>query len=419
MTRSEKITAFLIFGSMGIAYLFISIYSKSIPNPIFSLILTSVCLIYFYGYKKINLKKIPAGAVIGISVIFAVILFFTPIKNGSDVINYILGSRVAFIGKLNPYIVPYSQFTTDPIYQNFKNYGWVNNPYPYSPLFLYIGGVLLFLSRGNFLLNVMLFRVLFLLTFIASSLIIRKITKGSQVIYLFSLNPIILNELVREAHVESLLVFWVLMSIYFYYNKRFFASFLSLLTVVSVKIYYILFIPFFLINLFRSHNLQVKQIIQMVLLGLFILTIIYIPFWQGTNTFLGITRLTSGESGNLMTFNFLSVSLMPFMAKFYKNPFENYINSGHALSIIGAVIMVIYAIKVLYNKRADFISLIKSLNIVYLIFLFFLVNWFFPHYATTLIFFGILLFNMTEQKKYFYYTFFLTFYSSLYYIILA
>ncbi len=417
MSRVQNIIRSAIFLVMGIIYCFMSGYSRQIPNLILSPLLIFLCLIYLFGYKKLDFNKISSAFIMGCSVVFAIILFIAPLKTGSDTTNYILGARVAFIGKYNPFTTPYSQFKTDPIYRNFEDYAWSHTAYTYSPLFLYLSGFLLYLSGGNFWTNVILFKLVFLLTYISGIYLLGRINKRSDILYLYSLNPIILNELVKEAHIESLTIILLMIALYFYLKKRHFASFLIFISSAMLKIYYLQFIPFFFINLIKLHKHRIRQVILMNLCGFIIFALLYLPFWRGESTFSGIIRLVSGHSDKLISLNFLSVLIMPLTGKFIDDPYRNYTISGYILLIIGAIMIILYAIRLLY-KKANFRDLPESLNIVYLIFLLFMVNWFFPHYATISIFLSVFLYSYQHKKIYLNLIFFLSLFSSIYYLIL-
>jgi len=410
-----KQAVFFVF--FGVIYFILSISKIHIPNAVFSLIITILCLVYYFGFKNLDFRKISPKTIVIISIIFAIILFTRSQQLESDITNYILGARVAFLGHLNPYVTPYSEFKSDNLYGMFKDYGWRQYSYAYSPLLLYVSGALLHLSGGNIWINIFLFRILFFLTFIASVYIMRKLTDDPRTLYLYAINPIILNELVREAHVESLLILLLLSGLYLFKRGKYFLAYLLFLALLLIKIYFLLFIPFFLLFLFKLKKPVFKTFILFCISGLIILIIFYLPFWRGMATFSTVSELLGNSSYQIITFNFLSVLLMPLVAKLYPDPYQNYAFSGKMLGLIGIIIIIFIAYKLFKDSKSEIFSFVKYISAAYFVFLFFLVNWFFPHYATVLLLLLTLLASY-KLKLYSKLTLILSLYCSLYYMIL-
>ena len=416
MQIDEKIKYITIAILLGIIYIFLSLFSKQYSNVTFSLVLTLACLIYFIGYYIIDLNKIPAKIILLTAFIYSLILFTTPINKSSDTTAYLLGARVAFIGKYNPYTTPYIQFKSDVMYQNFKNYTWAEFPYTYSPLFLYISGIFLYIAGNNFITNIMIFRIFFLITFIAGTFIFKKISKNHQALYLYLLNPIVLNDLVKESHIESLLVLLILAGVYFFLFKKFLRAFLSFISAFLIKINFIIFLPMVLIHMMRSGALSTKKIFIIAIAGASAIVLSYLPFWQGVDIFSRIIGLISGSKFQLISINFVCLVLIPILTLFHKSLYDGYILSGQILFIAGIIIYTFYSIR-LFITKTDIYMLIKSLNFSYFIYLFFLINWFFPHYATILLLLSALIYGFKEEPRYLKYIFIITIYSSLYFIL--
>jgi len=412
----DQISVF-IFILMGTIYFFISIIFVNIPKPIFSIILIFLSLIYFVGFKTIDFEKFSSKRISFFAILISVILFTTPLDFGSDVTNYILGARTAFLGGYNPYVTPYTEFKPDLIYDSFKDYTWAEVPYTYSPLFLYISGFLLFLSGGDLLINMWLFKFLFLLTFIAGVYVFSKLTSSSKLLYLFSLNPIILNELVRIVHIESLLILIIMAGLYFYKTENIFLSFLAFLSLVFIKIYFILFLPLLFINIIKKHKDLIKQMLSACLVGFFIFFILYFPFWRGIDTFSGIIKLVAGSSQVIISINLLSIIIASIVKVLYQDTYRSYMISSYILLGLGLAMIVVLYFMNIRKPKSSFFDYAVSLNTTYLLFLFLMVSWYFPHYATI----SIMLFSLLSAwniKKYSMGLFFLTFYSSFYYIFL-
>lgn len=406
----------IVFLLMGVVYVILSVFLHGIPKPLLSLVLVFTTTVYLFGFYKINFSLITVNKILAVSIIYACILFVSPINYSSDTTAYALGARVAFLGKYNPFTTPYIQYETDEIYFRFKDYMWAKYPYTYSPLFLYTSGLLLFFSGNNIWVNILLFKILFLSTFVAGVFLFRKISGNNRILYLYSLNPIILHELVKEAHIESLIILIILAGLFYYIRGKYYLSFFAFLSLIFIKIYYVVFLPVFIYKFIRANKHWMKRLAIMLLAGFFIFVVLYLPFWRGFDTFKMVSGLFPGSMATIISFNFLAVPLMFVFQLFYSDPYKNYFASSAALFVVGCISILLYFAKNL-KSRGDYVSLVNSLNIMYLLFILFLINWFFPHYATLSIMFFSLM-SVWNMKKYSKALFFLTFYSSFYNLIL-
>lgn len=418
MTKIQKLAVVSVPFLMGVIYSFISVNALVIPFPVFSVIVTFLSLTYIFGYHFIPFKKIPVKHIAIVASIFAIILFFSPANIKSDTSSYIIGARTFFLGKMDPYLHPYRDFKSDTIYPNFIGYTWAQTTYTYSPLFLYTSGLLLWLSQGNFWTNAVLFKFLFLITYLGSLLIFGKVVKGSsKYFYLYSLNPIILVELVLGAHIESLIIFLLGASFLFLRKGKYSLSYLSVLAIFLVKIYFVIFLPFYFLAAIGRNKDSISKVLKLSVATLAITAFFYLPFISKSNVFSRIIELILGNSGKIITFNPLTILLMPAGKLFGNDPYLNYILAGKFLFAIGCIFLFFLAVK-FHHNRDRLSSLCIYLTYSYLIYLFLLISWFFPHYATVAIFLLTYLASTLKKKMYTDVIFFLSLYSSLYYFIL-
>lgn len=419
MNFKEKVIVYICFIPTVLVYIYLSFFS---PNPtqktagLFLIFLTIVYLIgfYFIPFKKISIKKI-----ILISIFFSVILFLSPPNIKSDTTAYILGSREAFIGKLNPFTTPYIQFKSDLLWSKFQNYVWANYKYTYSPLFLLMSGVLLLFSSGNFWVNVTLFRLLFLFSFNIALFIIRKYVNNPKTFYLFVLNPIVQYELIKEAHIEALLILFLSISLYYYFKKKFFTSFIWLFITSLIKLNYLIFIPLLLVKVYKSNQHKVFIVLKYLAFAFLITFILYFPFLNGGNPLTRAYELIFPNSHIVISPNLAAVPIMIFVSLHTRNLFNNYFISTKILFFGGIILtLIVYFKNFLYKGDEQIIHYLKSLSILYFIFLFFLINWFFPYYSTVAIFLLSLVYEFKPRNIYFNYILSLTLFSSAYHLLL-
>jgi hypothetical protein len=112
----------------------------------------------------------------------------------------------------------------------------------------------------------------------------------------------------------------------------------------------------------------------------------------------------------------LCLVFIPILTLFHKSLYESYILSGQILFITGIIIYTFYSMR-LYVSKTDIYTFLKSLNFSYFIYLFFLINWFFPHYATVLLLLTTLIYGFKEESNSLKIISAITVYSSLYFIL--
>ena len=178
MSLREKIIIYIPAILSGAVFIYLPFFLQNPSQVVIGYFLIFLSVIYIISYYLVPFDKISIRKIILVSTISASILFLSPAKIRNDTTAYILGAREAFLGKLNPYTTPYIQYKSDPLWNNFQNYTWAKYNYTYSPFFLLFSGLLLFISSGNFWVNVLLFRFLFLVCFLLTLYILKKLIKN-------------------------------------------------------------------------------------------------------------------------------------------------------------------------------------------------------------------------------------------------
>jgi hypothetical protein len=182
--------------------------------------------------------KLKLKALTILTILTAVILVFSYNAFSYDLFNYIFDARIISHYQLNPYFHRPSDFVGDPML-NFMR--WTQRTYPYGPSWLVLTVPLTFIGMDYFLPTFFLFKILMALSFLGSCYLIYKISarifpehKLFNVAF-FAFNPLVLIESLVSAHNDIPMIFFILLSIYLFLQKKKVLSWVSNLFSIGVK----------------------------------------------------------------------------------------------------------------------------------------------------------------------------------------
>lgn len=221
-------------------------------------ILFSIYLALLYLARKDKLKV----SILKITILFtAAVLVFSYNAFSYDLFNYIFDAKIFTIYHQNPYMFAPMDFSSDPML-NFMR--WTHRVYPYGPSWLVLTVPLSLIGKNIFLLTFFLFKILMGLTFLGSTYLIYKISEivnSKDKIFntvFFAFNPLVLIEGLVSAHNDFPLIFFGLLSIFFYLKKKNLYSFLSLIFSIGVKYSTAILIPvYFFIMVWEKREKKV------------------------------------------------------------------------------------------------------------------------------------------------------------------
>jgi hypothetical protein len=258
-----------------------------IPGAFFSptIILTLLgfiflTVIYYLHYRIIIDNCFPPSV---ITIIFItsiscllISVFIYPI-GALDLFNYIAESKQFFFYHLNPYVIPFSLNSVDPL----NNYAiFLNIPLVYGPAWLFSTFIPNLFSKNilNLVIAYKLFNVFILLS--TGYFIFRLSNKSTKLIstFLFIANPYVIFEAIVNGHNDILMAFFILLfCLYLNKNKVLSITFFSLS--VLTKFYSLVLAPIILINIIIK-KWSINNVVRIVCTNLFIITIFLIPFWN-------------------------------------------------------------------------------------------------------------------------------------------
>lgn len=192
-----------------------------------------------------------------------------------DIFNYLFNAKMVLIYHANPHLQTAINFAFDPMLRFMHN---VHTPAPYA-----YGWTGLSLLPGlawltqNFTLSFWAMK-LFIAGFwlgqlwILQKLVQRLFPQQQWRFWLFALNPLVLVETFINGHNDVVMMFFALLSYWFFLNSQKFRSLLFLLLSASIKYVTIVLLPFYLQGL----SLKVKKIDLPTLFSFILLGIMFI-----------------------------------------------------------------------------------------------------------------------------------------------
>ena len=288
-----------------------------------------------------------------------------------DIFDYILRGRIFSFYGLNPFIQTASAFPTDP----FFDYGWWKNfASPYGPLWELMAGVVVRLAGDGVVANILAFKLISMVILFATASIIAITLKrhaperALRGTLLFLWNPLVLFEVVGNAHNDITMLVWMTASIWAAGNKRWTLSVWFLAVGAVFKFIPILLIPLAgLLGLVNQPDRQAKWkyflLTGMGCLGIWVIA--YLPFWEGWKT------LTLFKQGSLLTTSLSSLVFFNFQSALGKYGRQIVSASATFLTVIFSLWMAVRSM-----RKPDWETYAKSATVVLLFYVLVTSTWY-------------------------------------------
>jgi len=369
-----------------------------------------------FDEKKFKLAMIFFG-------IFSASVFFIRPVTSIDAYTYIHTSRVLSVHRANPYIYNFDNFPTDSFAPIIKNI-WSNKPTPYAPLFTIISSLITLVGQNSLTLSLYLFKLLFITLNLTCAFLIYKIFNNYKAAVLYAWNPLLLFEFGINAHNDILTLFFLLLSLFFIYNrklnfKNYSLSLFFLLLSVMIKYISAIFLPILFLIALRNLS-TMKQRLQLfgisALISFLVLASLYLPFWTGFDIF---SRVISQSTNSFSVWIFSSPLIIIIAAILNIFKFNNLISVSTFLGKITFVITYIFILlKIIFSKSIGSEKNIYYFSLALLAFFFSFFSWLMPWYLTCLLVLFITQYSVKKNEYFFFAIHATTLYGILYYIIL-
>lgn len=262
--------------------LWVGYFNRFLSVSLFAFILFALFFCYFLILYKEKRSNVSASDLKLLILGSACILFFAYTAFSHDLFNYMFDARIVTKYSLNPYEFTALQFPDD-LWVRFMH--WTHRTYPYGPVWLVVTLPFSFIGSGKFVLTFVFFKLLFILAYLGNSLLTYQILKkispkqAYRGLILFALNPLILIETLVSPHNESLMLFFLLGSLYVFFvvERKILAIGFMLLSIGVKFITFLPALPLFLSLIMRkSLTFKTYMYLALIMLGIGIGYEIYI-----------------------------------------------------------------------------------------------------------------------------------------------
>ncbi len=243
-----------IYQTIEKSFQYIGYFNRPLSTIIYLIILVIVFILYFLFLKFSKLLKIKN---IWITIIFtSLILTFSYNAFSYDLFNYIFDAKIITHYHLNPYLHKALDFHHDPML-SFMH--WTQRTYPYGPFWLLLTVPLSFLGLNYFLPTFFLFKILASVSYLGCCFLIYKIAKKINkdeklILSAFAFNPLVIMEVLVSAHNDIEMMFFGLLAVYLFIEKKYWNSLFSLIFSIGIKFATGFLIPVFVIFNFLKKN---------------------------------------------------------------------------------------------------------------------------------------------------------------------
>lgn len=253
--------------------------------------------------RRISASPITLSIVFGFAVLFFMTSALSLPNFSQDLYSYILHTRVFNIYQANPYVVPSAIFTNDP-YLRFADPSWSQLVTPYGPTWTYLSTLYQrFIGEGE-TLNLLALRLLLFGFNLANVILIWKILGELNPAYrltgviFYAWNPIVV--LKGQGHMDTVMVFFLLLSVYFYLTDRVWLGLVVLTLSALAKFITAPLLVVYLSFLWRRRSLRFAAI-GAGIVGAIVLAA-FLPVWDGWEMVLRLARSPDTTSpGTLFT----------------------------------------------------------------------------------------------------------------------
>ena len=239
-----------IYQTLEKSFQHIGFFERPLSTVIFISII--ILLFIFYGafLYLVKKKRIEVRFIRILIFLTFILLVFSYNAFSYDLFNYIFDAKIVSFYHQNPYLHKAIDFTNDPML-NFMR--WTHRTYPYGPSWLILTVPLSFIGMEIFLPTFFLFKLLMGFSYLGSCYLIYKIServfpedKLMNAVF-FAFNPLILIESLVSAHNDIPMMFFLLLSIYLFIEKKKILSFISNIFSIGIKFSTGVLLPLFIV----------------------------------------------------------------------------------------------------------------------------------------------------------------------------
>lgn len=246
-------------------------------------ILTLACYtLALWVSRRTTANPINLSIVLGFMILFFLTSALTLPNFSGDLYSYILWVRVFNVYHANPYATPPATFSNDP-YLQYADPSWNQVIVPYGPAWTYLSILWQRLAGEDIIRSLLAIRALLFGFNLANVALIWKILGRLNPTYritgliFYAWNPIVV--LKGPKHVEPVMVFFLLLSVYLYMTKREWLALVALTLSALTKFVTVPLLMVYLFSLRRRKSFR-SAVIGAGLVGALVL-LTFLPVWDG------------------------------------------------------------------------------------------------------------------------------------------
>ncbi|MBA6156894.1 mannosyltransferase [Tenacibaculum sp. S7007] len=280
----------IVFFSLLLYFYFAYFLERTEFSKLLFLWFSLFVLAYFLWKKNTDNFKLLVGAAILFRLVF---LFATP-NLSQDFYRFIWDGRMLFEG-FNPYLSLPESFIEqlkNPVNQSVDLYngmGKMNGSHytNYPPINQFCFFIAALFSNNSILGSVIVMRIIILLADIGIIYFGKKLLENLNLsvhnIFLYALNPFIIIEMTGNLHFESVMLFFLLWSLYKLHQEKWIWAAILLACSVSVKLIPLLFLPLFYQLFIKSEPSffkGLKKLISFYVIVFSTILLLFLPFYS-------------------------------------------------------------------------------------------------------------------------------------------
>ena len=262
------------------SFQYIGYFNRPLSTFIYILLLLLLSNLYLGFLTLAYTRQISKKTIWKLIIAGAVILAFSYNAFSYDLFNYMFDAKIITHYHQNPYLFKALDFPGDSML-SFMH--WTHRTYPYGPVWLALTVPLSFIGFNLFIPTFVLFKLLAAASFLGTAYYIGKILEkitpqhASLGIIFFALNPLVLIESLVSGHIDIVMLFFVIWSLYKIINKKYLSALILLAISIGIKFTTAVLLPvFILITIMQLKNKKINwEILFFTAIILMVIPVIY------------------------------------------------------------------------------------------------------------------------------------------------
>ncbi len=266
-------------------------FAPTLPGGIvYALLVTGLFTLLVPAFRRVERNGAgsrPLFSILAGSFLLALPLLFTYPINATDIFRYVIRGRIASVYGQSPFAVPAANFTNDPFISLAGE--WAGETSPYGPIWELVASGITAISGDNLLAGVLLFKLLALICFLATSALLWSLLPEgrSRAAYtlLWAWNPALLLIMVVDGHNDALMILWLMLGYRLTQRGRATTGFLVMSLAALTKPIAVLALPFFFVDIYRHKSPDRHRSLLMTGIGVLLLTwLAFLPWAESGNS---------------------------------------------------------------------------------------------------------------------------------------